>query len=154
MGSGRTLEELSSGEIANEAAIGGEKIVAGQVSEFAPLHIVEDAVGDLAAEFADREELQIDGAAAAIGVAGASDAGAYLGGDAELFVEFAGKGFFGALAGFHFTAGKLPLESHRLVGTALTDEHLAAAQDQGNDDQPHALAVVDPLRRFEILAGM
>ena len=51
-------------------------------------------------------------------------------GDAEFLVQFAGQRLLGAFAGLDLAAGKLPLQGHRLVGTALADQHLAAANNQ------------------------
>ena len=42
---------------------------------------------------------------------------------------------FGALAGLDLAAGKLPQQGHRLIGTALADQHLAVANDQRSRDQ-------------------
>jgi len=81
-------------------------------------------------------------------VAQLGDAGADNSGDAKLFVEFTGEGLLGGLAGFDFTAGKLPLETHRLVRSALADENFYTAalirsltQDQGGNYQPERLVV-------------
>ena len=63
------------------------------------------------------------------------------GGDAELFVKFAGEGDFGGFAELDLAAGELPLEAHGLVGLALADEDLgvaglaAVAQDEGRNNK-------------------
>jgi len=48
----------------------------------------------------------------------------------KLFIQFAGKRLFRALAGLDLAAGELPLQRHGLIRTALTDEDFAAAHDE------------------------
>ena len=110
------LEEFAVGEVADEVEVGGEEVVGRGGWRRGPEHVLEDAVDELAAELADEEELDFDGAAVAVGVADGGDAVADGGGDAELFVELAGEGLFGGFAGFDLAAGELPLEAHGLVG--------------------------------------
>jgi len=63
-------------------------------------------------------------------VADAHDGRADGGLDAQFLVQLAGQSLLRALAGLDLTAGKFPQQRHRLVGTALTDQHFAAAHDQ------------------------
>jgi len=98
--------------------------------ESGPAEVVEDAVGELALEGVDGEELEIDGASVAVVVTDMSDEGTDVGADAEFLVELAMEGFFGRFAGFDFAAGELPFEAHGLIGTALTDEDFVTAKDQ------------------------
>ena len=137
-----TTQELAGGEVADEIAVGGDEVVLGQVAQGAPADVLEDEVGDLAAVFLDQEELQVDGAAAAVVVADVGDARADGGVDVELFLELAAQRLLGGFAGLHLAAGEFPLGAERLVGTALTDQHLVAAQDQGGGDLPDCFAVV------------
>src|SRR5215470_17328935 len=53
--------------------------------------------------------------------------------DAQFLIKFADQSFFGALAGLHFSARKLPFKGHGLVGTALTDQYFVAAEDESGD---------------------
>jgi hypothetical protein len=41
-------EQLTGREVADEAAVGGEKVIAGQFAQRAPAQIVENAVGQVA----------------------------------------------------------------------------------------------------------
>ncbi len=120
-----SLEEFAVGEVADEGQVGGEEVEVGEAGDGGPLHLLEDAVGELAVVVEDGEELDFDGAAVAVVVADGGDAGADGGVDAELFVELAGEGLLGGFAGFDLAAGELPLEGHGLVGAALADEDLA-----------------------------
>jgi hypothetical protein len=131
------LKQLSRSQVADEAAVGGEEIVAGQVFEACPTDLLEDAVLDFAAELMDREKLQVDGAAVTVVVANAGDRWADDGVDPKFFVEFAGQGLFRTFAGLDFSAWKLPLQGHRLVGAALPYQNFAPAQNQrgGNEAQ-------------------
>ena len=83
------LKQLSFGEVADQAQVGGQEVEARQLRQRGPAHIVEDAVLDVAGKLAHHEELKVDGAAVAVFVADLGDAAADDGGDAELFVEFA-----------------------------------------------------------------
>ena len=49
---------------------------------------------------------------------------------------------FGGFAWLHLAAGKLPLGAEGLIGTALTDQHLVAAQDQSSCDWTHCLGLI------------
>src|SRR5262249_55913183 len=121
-------EQFASSEVADEAAISGEEIVARQVAETTPAHIVEDVIGDFAFEMVNGEELQIDRTAIAVGMPYMSDSGSDGGGNTKFFFEFANERFFRAFAGFHFAAGELPLECHCLIRPALTYKHFVAAE--------------------------
>ena len=85
------------------------------------------------------EELQVDRASVAIGVADTGDAGANPGGDSQFFIEFARQGLLGGLSELDFAAGKLPFEGHRLVGTPLADEDGISPQNEGSSDEAHRL---------------
>lgn len=110
--------------------VGGEEVEVGEGVERGPADFVVDAVGELALEAADGEELEIDGAAVAVVVADVGDEGADGGVDAEFFVELAAEGLLGGFSGLDFASGKLPLEAHGLIGAALTDENGVSTQDQ------------------------
>ena len=135
------LEQLAGGEVADEAAVGGQEVVIWQVFEFGPADFLVDVVDDFPGELVNGEELEIDGAAMAVVVADVGDMGADNGGYAEFLVEFSGQGLLGAFAGLDFTAGKLPLRGHGLVGAALPDEDFTAAYDQGRGDEAKGRAV-------------
>ncbi len=129
------LQQFALGEVADEAAVCDEEVVAGQVFEFDPADFFENLIFDFVAEFVDGEELQIDGAAVAVVVADMGDFVADGGVDTEFFVELAGESFFGAFAGLNFAAGKLPLEGHGLIGSTLADEHFIAAEHESCYDE-------------------
>ena len=80
-------------------------------------------------------------------MADVGDAGADGGLDAELLLEFAAQGLFRGFARLHLAAGKFPLGSERLVGTALTYQHLITAQDQCGRDLPDGLTAVSRFDR-------
>jgi len=106
--SSASLQKLAGGEVADEAAVGGEEVVGGEVFKADPADLLVDLVIDFSGELVDDEELQIDGAAVAIVMADVGDGGADGSLDAKLFRELTGQGLLGALAGFDFAAGKLP----------------------------------------------
>jgi hypothetical protein len=54
---------------------------------------------------------------------------------AKFFVQFARKSLFGTLTLFDFSAGKLPLQSHGLIGAALADQDKAVAHQQSRNDE-------------------
>jgi hypothetical protein len=80
------LKEAAFGEIADQAEVGGEEIVAGEGWKWGPADLIEDAVVEVALEVVDDEELQVDGAAVAVLVAYTGYATANGGGDAQLFI--------------------------------------------------------------------
>ena len=80
------LKEFTFRQVADKAAVGGEKVIARQVFEGDPADIVEYVMDQLAVEGADREELEVDGASIAVRVVDAGDERADFGTDAELFV--------------------------------------------------------------------
>lgn len=129
------LEQLAFGEVADEAEIGGEKVVFREVAEVDPADFVVDVALDFAGEFADDKKLQVDGAAMTVVVADAGNGGADDAMDAQFFVELAGEGLLGTFAGLDFAAGKLPFEGHNLVGAALADKHLIIANDERGGDK-------------------
>ena len=71
----------------------------------------------------------------AIVVANMGDVRPDGGADAELFVEFAGKGLLRAFSLFDFSTGKFPLKCHGLVGAALANQHEAVAHQQSGNDE-------------------
>jgi hypothetical protein len=74
-------EQLARSQVADEDAIGGEKVIAGQLAQRAPAQVVKDAVGHFAGKLVDNEKLQVDRTAAAVGMAGVRHAVADIGGD-------------------------------------------------------------------------
>jgi hypothetical protein len=64
-------EQLARRQLANEDAIGGEEVIAGQVAQRAPAQVVKDRVGHFPGELVDNKKLQVDRAAATVGMAGA-----------------------------------------------------------------------------------
>ena len=50
--------------------------------------------------------------------------------DAQLFVQLTGQRLLRAFARLDLAAGKLPLERHRLIRAALTDQNFAVAHNQ------------------------
>ena len=75
--------------------------------------------------------------------------------NAQFFLQFADEGLLGAFAWFDFSAGKLPLQSHGLVGAALADQDQAVANQQSSNDEAKGGArrarVGDGLRFFHRL---
>jgi len=128
-------EELAGGEVADEAAVGGEEVVLRQVFEPDPLDLMEDLVLNLAIEGVDGVELEVNGTAMTVVVADAGDAHTDGGGDAQFFLELAAKRLFRALSGLDLAAGKLPQERHRLVWAPLADEHLTIADQKPRRDK-------------------
>src|SRR5277367_5708884 len=128
------LEQLAGGEVADEATVGGEEVVAGQVAQVAPAQVVENVFCDFALEVLDGKELQVNRAAIAVGVAHVGYERADCCPDAKLFFKLADERFFCTLTRFHFAAGKLPLEGHGLVGAALANKDFVAAKyERGNN---------------------
>ena len=121
------LQQPPFSQVADQAKVGSEEVVAGEGRKRSPLHVIEDAVVQVAIELVDDEELEVDGASVAVLVADARHAPPDGCGDAELLVQLADKRLFGGLPGLDLAAGKLPFEAHRLVGTALTDKHFGVA---------------------------
>ena len=114
------------GQIAYKPAVGCQKVVAGQIFELGPAHLLKDAVHNLPGELVHREELQVDCAAMAVIVANVRDAAADGGLDAKFLVQFAGQGLFGAFARLNLAAGKL---------AALPNQDLGAAHNQCGRDK-------------------
>ncbi len=123
------LQELACRQILNEPAIRSQEVVSRQILELDPLELVKDAIDQIAGELVHREELQINGAAVAIVMPDVGHTSADLRGNAEFLVQLARQGLFCALAGLDLSPGKLPLQSHRLVRTALANQNLAAPDD-------------------------
>ena len=65
-GSQALYSSLPSARSLDQAEIGCEEIVLGQLAERRPTHVVEDAIFEHAAELIDEEELQVDRAAVAV----------------------------------------------------------------------------------------
>jgi hypothetical protein len=93
------IQQLARGQVADQGTVGGQELVAGKVFEPDPADLVIDAVSISPAELMHGKELQIDGAAMAIVVADAGDAGADGRANAEFFVQFAGQRLLRAFAG-------------------------------------------------------
>ena len=129
------LKEFAGGEVADQAAVGGEEIVFGELFEFHPLELLEDLVFEFALEGRNSEELKVDRSAMAIVVADVCDARADGGKDAEFFLEFPGERLFRAFAVLDFTAGELPLEGHGLIGPALANQDLSVPNQQACGDE-------------------
>ena len=129
-------EELAGGKVANEAAVGSQKVISRQIFELYPLDLVEDLVFDLAVECVHRIELQVHGASVTVVVANVGDMLTDDGGDAQLFVEFTAERLFRSLAGFNLAAREFPLKSHWLVGPSLANEQFAVAAQESCCDKP------------------
>jgi ATP-dependent protease ClpP protease subunit len=54
------LQQLPSGQIPNQTPVGGEEVVLGQVFDFDPAQLVEDAVFQFAGELVDGIKLKIN----------------------------------------------------------------------------------------------
>ena len=52
--------------------------------------------------------------------------------DSQLFIQLPRQGLFRAFTGLDLAPGELPLQGHGLIGTALTDQHLATAHNEGS----------------------
>jgi hypothetical protein len=131
-----SLKQFAFGQVADEAAVGGEEVEGRQVFEGRPAEIVEDAVFDFAVEGMHREKLQIDCASVAVGVTDAGDPRADFGANAQFFIEFARKGLLGGFSRLDFAAGKLPFERHRLIRSPLADQNFASAKNDSGDNMP------------------
>src|SRR5262245_65724374 len=68
-----------------------------------------------------------------IGVAGEGERreAGFADDDAELLLELADQGLFGALARLDLAAGKFPQARHRFAGGALGDQHAAVRVNEG-----------------------
>ena len=147
---GIRLEKFAGGEVADKAAVGGEELVLGKFLKLDPFELVEDFVLEFAFERRHGEELQVNGASVAVVVPDVGNPGPDLCADAQFFLEFASEGLFRAFALLDFAAGKLPLQRHRLVGTALADQDKAVAHQQPRNDEseggPQGARVGDGLR--------
>src|ERR1017187_3195218 len=103
----------------DEFPVAFHEIQFGELEVGLPMQIVKDQVPRLAGEAADAEEDQLDGVLPGIGVAIAGDHLAGRARDAQLLLQLAGQGLFGALARLHLAAGELPFQRMRLEGSAL-----------------------------------
>jgi hypothetical protein len=121
------LEKSPFSQIANKPKIRSEEIIASKRRQRSPLHIIEDAVVQVSIELVDDEELQVDRPAVAVLMADAGHAPANGCGDTELLVKLANQRLFGRLPGLDLASGKLPFQAHRLVRTALADQHFGVA---------------------------
>jgi hypothetical protein len=122
-GQGRLLEKFAGGEVADQAAVGGQEVVPGKFFELDPFELVEDLVLEFALERGDGEELQVDCAAVAVVVANVGDARADGGANSEFFLKLPREGLLRSFALFDFAAGELPLQCHGLIGAPLTDQY-------------------------------
>jgi hypothetical protein len=138
---GGVLEELSFGQIVDEAAIGGQEVVGGKVFERHPTEIVEDAIFDFTFEGMHGEKLQIDRATTAIVVMDADDVSADSSGNAKFFFKFTRERLLCGFSRFDFAAGELPFERHRLIGATLADKDRIAAQNEGSGDESHRFSI-------------
>jgi len=138
----RWSEQFSFGEIADEATVSGKEVVCGQVFERHPAEVIEDTVFNFALKGIHGKKLQVDGASIAVGVTDADDGSADAGPYAKFLVKLTHKGLLRSFAGFDFSAWELPLERHRLIGTALADENGVVAQDESGGDHAHGFYFV------------
>jgi hypothetical protein len=83
---GSGLEQLAASQILDQAPVGGQEVVVGEIFEARPHHLGEDTVLQVAPEIADGEELQVDRPAMAIVVPDVGDLRPDLRLDAQLFV--------------------------------------------------------------------
>lgn len=131
------LEQLACRQILDESTVRSEEVVTGQVAQLTPAQIVEDVVGHFAFILMNGEELQIDRTAVAIGMPHMSHRRANHRFDPQFLFKLADQGLFRAFSRLHFASGKFPLEGHGLIGTALADQYLVAAEDESGDDIAH-----------------
>jgi hypothetical protein len=136
------LKQFSRGQIADQVSIRGEKVKARQFPQRNPAQIVENAVLDFALEGMYGEELQIDGAAAAIGVAGARDQRPKLSLNSQFFFQFASERLLRTFARLNLAARKLPLQRHGLIRTPLANQDPISAKDQSGDYVPYGFVPV------------
>src|ERR1035437_1457112 len=111
----------------DEFPVAFHEIQFGKLELGLPVQIVKDQVSRLTEEAAYAEEDQLDGVLPGIGVAIAGHHFAGSARDAQLLLQLARQGLFGALAVLHLAAGKLPFQRVRLERSALAHEDLAVA---------------------------
>ncbi len=80
-----------------------------------------NVVDDLSGKLVHSKELQIYSAAMPVVVTDVGNPRANDRLNAQLFIQFACQSLLGAFAGLDLAARKLPLRSHRLIWTALSD---------------------------------
>src|ERR1022692_4563462 len=109
----------------DELPVAFDEIQVGELEFGLPMQVVKDQIARLAGKVADAEEDQLDGVFPRIGVAIAGDHFAGRASDAQLLLQLAGQGLFGALARFHLAAGELPFQGMRLERSALPHQYFA-----------------------------
>lgn len=135
-------KEFAVGEVADESAVGGQEVVAGQAFEGDPADVVEDVIDDFALKGANGKELEVYCSPVAVGVMNTGDKGTDLGADSQFLVELASESLLGSFAGLDFTAGELPLEGHGLVDAALADENGVTAKNERGSDVADRLSLI------------
>src|ERR1039457_4097131 len=109
----------------DEFPVAFHEIQFGELELGLPMQMVEDQVPRLAREVADAKEDQLDGVFPGIGVAIAGHDFAGSARDAQLLLQLACEGLFGALARLHLAAGELPFQWMRLERSALPHQDFA-----------------------------
>lgn len=123
--------EPSFGQIVDESAIRGEKVISGEGLERDPAKVIENAIYEFSLELINGEELQIDCTAVSIIVDDARNGRTDDSLNSKFFLKLAYKRLFRRFSRLDFAAWKLPLEFHGMPGGALANQHLVATQDEG-----------------------
>src|ERR1035438_1998919 len=121
----------------DEFPVAFHEIQFGELELGLPMQIVKDQVPRLAREVADAEEDQLEGVFPGIGVAIAGHDFAGSARDAQLLLQFACQGLFGALARLHLAAGELPFQGMRLERCALSHQDFALALENRRHHLKH-----------------
>ena len=117
---------MAGGDVGDQAVIGGEEIVSGEIAGEDPCDLLEDAGGDIGFGILGGEEMDFElFGRVGVPVADAGDFDGFCEGDAEFFAEFAGEGLFEGFAGADFATGKFPFEGRGVVTAALADKDSA-----------------------------
>ncbi len=132
--------DTAGGELRDERAVGGEKVVLAKFAGEDPGDLLErngfDGVAfDCRCKEADFEFFIATG----VLVLNLAEFDAFGQRGAKLLAQFSSERCFGSFTFFELAAGKFPLERRRIVPSALADQDAAVgALDDGSDDDDHA----------------
>jgi hypothetical protein len=129
-------EQLPRSQFPDQSAIRRQKLILRQVFQPRPQHLRINLVVQFAVKFPHHKKLQVNRAAVPVIMADVRHPGPHLGGDTYLLLQLSYEGLLGALPRLDLAPREFPLQCHRLVRTALTNQHFPTPHNERSGNKP------------------
>jgi len=116
------MQQLASRQIPHQPMISRQKVILRQVFHPLPPNLVKNPILQVSTVTINQEKLQRDHPAVAIRMLNLCHRRTNLGVNPELFIQLTKQSLLAGLSRLHLATRKLPLERHRMLRPALTNQ--------------------------------